>query len=172
MTKIIPFILPGDESNTEITVFSSHIQIKHNYFTLDCRLIEGKYPNYQSVIPENNDKFLFVNRGIITSALKRVLLFSDSFSSLIALNLSTEKKFLFAQNIDSSTSAKEEIESTFESSNSMEIGFNGRRLLEILTAMPSEEIKMTFSYPEKAAIIKADREDDLLYLLMPSMVAQ
>ena len=141
-------------------------------YCIECRLIEGRYPNYNSVIPQNNPHRATIDRAVMISALRRVSVFSSQSSSLIKLTLSQNKINISAQDIDFSTSAEETIECQYEG-NDMSIGFKSSFLIEILNNMSSQNIVLELADPSRAGVIipeEQEENEDLLMLLMPMML--
>lgn len=145
--------------------------ILENY-QMVCRLIEGRYPNYNSVIPQNNPHKAVVDRSSLISALRRVSVFSSQASSLIKLNLSTNQMKISAQDIDFSTSAEETLMCQYEG-NDMSIGFKSSFLIDILNNIPSTNVVIELADPSRAGVIVPEEQsenEDLLMLLMPMML--
>lgn len=146
-------------------------------FTLEnyrmvCRLIEGRYPNYNSVIPQNNPYKVTVDRQSLIGALRRVSIFSSQASSLIKLRLSNNQITISAQDIDFSTSA-EETQTCQYDGNDMSIGFKSTFLLDILNNISAEEVIIELADPSRAGVIipvEQEEKEDLLMLLMPMML--
>ncbi|CCZ48626.1 MAG TPA: DNA polymerase III subunit beta [Mediterranea massiliensis] len=146
-------------------------------FTLEgyrmvCRLIEGRYPNYNSVIPQNNPYKVTVDRQSLIGALRRVSIFSSQASSLIKLRLSKNQITISAQDIDFSTSAEETQICQYEG-NDMSIGFKSTFLLDILNNISAEEVVIELADPSRAGVIipvEQEENEDLLMLLMPMML--
>ena len=146
-------------------------------FTLEnyrmvCRLIEGRYPNYNSVIPQNNPYKVTVDRQSLIGALRRVSIFSSQASSLIKLRLSNNQITISAQDIDFSTSA-EETQTCQYDGNDMSIGFKSTFLLDILNNISAEEVVIELADPSRAGVIipvEQEEKEDLLMLLMPMML--
>lgn len=137
-----------------------------------CRLIEGRYPNYNSVIPQNNPHKAVIDRSSLISALRRVSVFSSQASSLIKLNLSTNQMKISAQDIDFSTSAEETLMCQYEG-NDMSIGFKSSFLIDILNNIPSTNVVIELADPSRAGVIVPEEQsenEDLLMLLMPMML--
>ena len=142
-------------------------------YTMYCRLTEGKYPNYQSVIPEDNPNKLIVDRQDLYNTLKRVSVFSNQASNLVKMQLTANQITVSAQDIDFSISAYERMSCRFEGED-MEIGFKSSFLIEIMGNMTSDEVVFELSDPSKAGIMlpfdkDAEQEDELM-LLMPMMI--
>ena len=145
--------------------------ILENY-QMVCRLIEGRYPNYNSVIPQNNPHKAVIDRTSLISALRRVSVFSSQASSLIKLNLSTNQMKNSAQDIDFSTSAEETLMCQYEG-NDMSIGFKSSFLIDILNNIPSTNVVIELADPSRAGVIVPEEQsenEDLLMLLMPMML--
>ena len=146
-------------------------------FTLEnyrmvCRLIAGSYPNYNSVIPQNNPYKVTVDRQSLIGALRRVSIFSSQASSLIKLRLSNNQITISAQDIDFSTSA-EETQTCQYDGNDMSIGFKSTFLLDILNNISAEEVVIELADPSRAGVIipvEQEEKEDLLMLLMPMML--
>lgn len=142
-------------------------------FKLICRLTEGKYPNYESVIPTENPNKLIINRIDLYNTVKRVSVFSNQASNLIKLDLKPNELTVSAQDIDFSISAHERLTCQYDG-DEMEIGFKSVFLLEILQNIGSEEVIFELSDPSKAGIMlpfeAASENEDLLMLLMPMMI--
>jgi DNA polymerase-3 subunit beta len=156
-------IIKFDDRTAEIT-FSDTV--------LTCRLIEGKYPNYNSVIPQNNPNKMVIDRKALISALRRVLPFSSESSQLVRLSLTAGKLELSAEDIDFATSAKEQIVCDY-TGNAMSIGFKGGSLQEIINNIDSNEIEMQLADPSRAGIVvpaEQPENENVLMLLMPMLL--
>jgi DNA polymerase-3 subunit beta len=142
-------------------------------FKLICRLTEGKFPNYESVIPTENPNKLIINRNDLYNTVKRVSVFSNQASNLIKLNLTANELTVSAQDIDFSISAHERLSCQYEG-DEMAIGFKSVFLSEILANLGSTEVVVEMSDPSRAGIMlpfESDSEnEDVLMLLMPMMV--
>ena len=137
-----------------------------------CRLIEGRYPNYNSVIPQNNPFKITIDRTAMLSALRRVSVFSSQSSSLIKLRMNSNELLISAQDIDFSTSAEETISCDYNGM-PMAIGFKAPFLIEILSNVASQEVVLQLADPARAGLIlPAENEEgqDLLILLMPMLL--
>ncbi len=141
-------------------------------FEMVCRLIEGRYPNYNSVIPQENPYKVIIDRVSFLNALKRVSVFSNQASSLVKLYLEDNLMTISAQDIDFSTSAEERIVCQFDGSR-LVIGFKATYLIEILGNISSEEVILELADPSRAGLIvpsENEEDEDLLMLLMPMML--
>ena len=139
---------------------------------LSCRLIEGKYPNYNSVIPQDNPNRITIDRKSLIGALRRVLPFASDSSQLIRFHVSTGLLELNAEDIDFSTSAKESVTCEYDG-NAMSIGFKGSSMLEILNNLESDDVVIQLADPSRAGVIVPGvqpENEDVLMLIMPMLL--
>ena len=165
-------LVKGDEQ------ISIEFDDKNAFFTttshkLMCRLVEGNYPNYSSVIPQDNPYKVIVDRLSLYNSLKRVAVFSNQASNLIKLQLTGNQMTVSAQDIDFSISAFEKMACQFDG-NDMDIGFKSTFLIEILANLEAADVVIELSDPSRAGIIlpldKENKDEDILMLLMPMMI--
>ncbi len=151
---------------------------KNAFFTLPsyklvCRLVEGNYPSYHSVIPKNNPNKLIIDRLKFLNTIRRVSVFSNQASNLIRMKLEGNKLIVSAQDIDFATSAVEELYCQYNGVG-MEIGFKSTFLIEILSNLQSQEVSVELSDSSRAGLFipfeKESEEEDILMLLMPMMI--
>ena len=151
---------------------------KNAFFTLSnfkliCRLVEGNYPSYNSVIPTNNTNKLVVDRLELFNTIKRVSVFANQASNLIKLHIESNQLVVSAQDVDFSISAVERLKCQYEGEE-IEIGFKSTFLVEILSNLSSSEVRMELSDPTRAGLLlpaeKDFDEEDVLMLLMPMMI--
>ena len=141
-------------------------------FEMVCRLIEGRYPNYNSVIPKENPFQVTIDRLSLLNALKRVSVFSNQSSSLIKLHLKDNLLTISAQDIDFSTSAEERIPCAYEG-DELSIGFKATYLIDILGNLSSTDVILQLADPSRAGLIfpsENEENEDFLMLLMPMML--
>ena len=141
-------------------------------FEMVCRLIEGRYPNYNSVIPKENPFQVTIDRLSLLNALKRVSVFSNQSSSLIKLHLKDNLLTVSAQDIDFSTSAEERIPCAYEG-DELSIGFKATYLIDILGNLSSTDVILQLADPSRAGLIfpsENEENEDFLMLLMPMML--
>ncbi|MCR4764793.1 MAG: DNA polymerase III subunit beta [Bacteroidaceae bacterium] len=165
-------LLTKEEGEVKVVFNDRNAMISVGDHRLICRLIDGRYPNYNSVIPQNNPYLLTLDRQSILSAIRRVSIFSSQASSLVKLSISENKLILSAQDIDFSTSAQEVVDCQYVGAN-MNIGFKGTFLLEIFSNISSTEVTFALADPSRAGVVEpVDQEegDSLLMLLMPMML--
>jgi DNA polymerase III subunit beta len=171
--SLLKNILPREEGSVKV-----EFDDKNAFFTLSdykvvCRLVEGNYPNYNSVIPKNNPRKVSVDRVEFYNSLKRVSVFSNQASNLVKLQYTGNQMMISAQDIDFSISAYERVKCRYEGEE-MEIGFKSVFLLEILANLSSQDVHIELADPTRAGLfLPADNDnsdEDLLMLLMPMMI--
>jgi DNA polymerase-3 subunit beta len=141
-----------------------------------CRLIDGNYPNYHAVIPKENPNILNINRLSLLNSLKRVAIFSNQSTNQIKFSIKGSELSISSEDIDFSNKANERMTCQYDGTD-MDIGFNGKFLIDILNTLNSDRVDMFLSSPSKAAILKPDSnnkeiDEDILMLVMPVMLQQ
>jgi DNA polymerase-3 subunit beta len=163
--------LKGDEE-VKLEYNDSNAVFTFNDTILVCRLIDGKYPNYEAVIPKENPNVLMIDRVQFLSSIKRVSIFANKTTHQIKLKLAGSELSLSAEDIDFANEANERLTCNY-SGEDMEIGFNSRFLMEMLNNIDSSEIRLEMSEPSRAGLlIPADmaEDEDILMLVMPVML--
>jgi len=141
---------PGDV--VEVARSENHLGFKHGGTHVFTRLIEGPYPNYEQVIPKDNDKFATADRNLLTQALRRMAVVASDQTHRVRLSFNNGS-LRFSVETPDLGEAHEELEVDFQGE-PLEIGFNASYLLEVLKYMPTEDVRMTFKAPERAATIE------------------
>jgi len=140
---------------------------------LMCRLIEGKFPNYEAVIPKENPFKLTVDRLDLQSSIKRVSIFANKTTHQVRLKVGGSELNISAEDLDFANEAQERLTCSY-AGDDMEIGFNSRFLNEMLTNLDSENVNIEMSAPNRAGIITQVESDnageDILMLVMPVML--
>jgi DNA polymerase-3 subunit beta len=151
---------------------------KNAFFTLTnyklvCRLVEGTYPSYNAVIPQNNPNKLVIDRVELLNTLRRVSVYANQASNLIKLEIKNNEMMISAQDIDFSISAYERLTCQYDG-DEMEIGFKSSFLIEILANIASSDVVFELSDPARAGLVlpleKENEQEDILMLLMPMMI--
>lgn len=169
---VLKNLLPKESGNVIIEFDERNASFTLESYRMVCRLIEGRYPNYNSVIPKNNPYKVTVDRMQLLGALRRVSIFSSQAGSLIKLRMASNMMVVSAQDIDFSTSAEESLACEYAGAE-MSIGFKSTFLIDILNNISSDEVVIELADPSRAGVIvPAEQEDndDLLMLLMPMML--
>lgn len=163
--------LKGEEE-VKLEYNDSNAVFTFNDTVLICRLIDGKYPNYEAVIPKENPNVLTIDRLQFLSSIKRVSIFANKTTHQIKLKLAGAELSLSAEDIDFANEANERLTCNY-SGEDMEIGFNSRFLMEMLNNIDSNEVRLEMSEPSRAGLlIPADmaEDEDILMLVMPVML--
>ena len=159
----------GDDAIIKFDDRSAEIQFTDG--VMRCRLIDGRYPNYNSVIPNNPNEVTVDRRGL-QSALRRVLPFASESSQLIRFHIESGRFEVSSEDIDFSTSAKEQLSCEYNGS-PISIGFKGSSLMEILGNITSDNIIIQLADPSRAGIIvpaEQPENEDILMLIMPMLL--
>lgn len=171
--SLLKNLLPREDSDVQLEFDQKNAYFNLNGFKMVCRLVEGKYPAYNSVIPANNPNELLIDRVDFYTTLKRVSVFANQASNLVRLSLNNSELVVSAQDIDFANSAVETIKCEYEGQ-PMEIGFKSTFLVEILSNLSCEQVKMKLSDPSRAGLLLPAEteleEEDVLMLLMPMMI--
>ena len=159
----------GDDAIIKFDDRSAEIQFTDG--VMRCRLIDGRYPNYNSVIPNTPNEVTVDRRGL-QSALRRVLPFASESSQLIRFHIESGRFEVSSEDIDFSTSAKEQLSCEYNGS-PISIGFKGSSLMEILSNLTSDNIIIQLADPSRAGIIvpaEQPENEDILMLIMPMLL--
>lgn len=159
----------GDDAIIKFDDRSAEIQFTDG--VMRCRLIDGRYPNYNSVIPNNPNEVTVDRRGL-QSALRRVLPFASESSQLIRFHIESGRFEVSSEDIDFSTSAKEQLSCEYNGS-PISIGFKGSSLMEILSNLTSGNIIIQLADPSRAGIIvpaEQPENENILMLIMPMLL--
>ena len=170
--QLLRQVLQKESEDVVVTFGQKNAKFAFGTTVIVCRQIEGRFPNYNAVIPQNNTNKVVVDRQTIVNACKRVAVFANTGTSLLKLALSENQIKISAQDIDFSTSAEETIGCDYNGM-PMAIGFKAPFLIEILANIPSQEVVLQLADPARAGLIlPAENEEgqDLLILLMPMLL--
>ncbi|HBL76853.1 MAG: DNA polymerase III subunit beta [Bacteroidetes bacterium GWF2_42_66] len=171
--SLLKNLLPKEEFDVKLSFDDKNAIFELTNYKLICRLVEGNYPSYNSVIPTKNPNKLTIDRLELYNTVKRVSVFSNQASNLIKLNMNENQLIVSAQDVDFSISAVERLKCQYEG-DEMEIGFKSTFMLEILSNLSSTEVKVELSDPTRAGLLlpaETDHEEeDVLMLLMPMMI--
>jgi DNA polymerase III subunit beta len=171
--SLLKNILPREEGPVTVEFDDKNAFFILSNYKVVCRLVEGNYPNYNSVIPKNNPRKITIDRVEFYNTLKRVSVFSNQASNLVKLQLKGNQVMVSAQDIDFSISAYERIKCQYEG-DEIEIGFKSVFLLEILANIASQDVMIELADPTRAGLflpaVSENEAEDLLMLLMPMMI--
>ncbi len=170
--SLLRSVLSKENNDVEVEFDNKNAVFKLSGYKLICRLTEGKYPNYESVIPVNNPNKLILNRNDFFNTVKRVSVFSNQASNLVKLKLGGNQLIISAQDIDFSISAYERLDCQYDGEE-LEIGFKSVFLTDILSNMDSEQVVFELSDAAHAAILlPLEQEEGVeeIMLIMPLLV--
>jgi len=171
--SLLKNILPKEENKVMLEFDDRNASFTLTSYKLVCRLVEGNYPSYNSVIPTDNPYKMSIDRLSFYNTLKRVSVFSNQASNLVKLSLTGNQLNISAQDIDFSISANERLSCQYEGEE-MEIGFKSTFLIEILANLSSDDVVLEMSDPTRAGILlpaeSENESEDTLMLLMPMMI--
>ena len=138
-----------------------------------CRLIDGKYPNYDAVIPKENPNKLILNRSQFYSSINRLSLFSNKTTHQVRLKIAGSSLVISAEDVDYSNKGEERFTCNYQGDD-LEIGFNSKFLKEMINNLDSDEILIEMSLPNRAGLITPvdglDEGEKVLMLAMPIML--
>ena len=165
-------MLGKDGGDVAIRFDERNAEINYGDGTIQCRLIEGRYPNYNSVIPQNNPNEMRVDRLGLLAALRRVQPFANDSSNLIRFHVEGSILQLDAEDYDFSKTATERMSCEY-SGQPMSIGFKGSSFIEILTNFDCSEVIIKLADPSRAGLVLPSEQpenQDVLMLMMPMLI--
>jgi DNA polymerase-3 subunit beta len=170
--NLLKNVLTKEDSDIQMSFDNKTIRFEFGSTLIICRQIEGRFPNYNAVIPQNNQNKVIVDRQTLVNACKRVAVFSSPGTGLIKLSLEENSMKISAQDIDFSTSAEETIACSYNGM-PMAIGFKAPFLIELLSAVSSNEVMFELADPARAGLIlptDSQENEETLMLLMPMLL--
>lgn len=171
--NLVKSALANTDAEVEMQYNDTNAFFSFDDIELICRLVEGKYPNYDAVIPKENPNQLIIDRLALLSSVKRISIFSNRSTHQIRLKISGSELAISAEDLDFASEANERLTCNYKGDD-MEIGFNSRFLIEMLNNIESETVMFELSAPNRAGLLtpgdhQAENED-LLMLVMPVML--
>ena len=170
--SLLKNLLGKDGGDVIIRFDERNAQINYGDGELICRLIEGRYPNYNSVIPQNNPNLLTVDRLSLLAALRRVQPFANDSSNLIRFHVEGGTLQLDAEDYDFSKTATERMLCEYNGQ-PMSIGFKGSSFIEILSNFDCSEVIIQLADPSRAGLVLPSEQpenQDVLMLMMPMLI--
>ena len=170
--NLLKNVLPNTDAELTISYSSNHLFVKQDGTELVCRLIDARFPDYKVVIPADNPYKLTVNKNDFQNALRRINVFSNKSTNQVALSISGSELQLSAQDVDFSFEGNERMNCQYDGED-LQIAFNARFLIEMLSAADTNEVVIELSTPTKAGILKPTEQaenEELLMLVMPLML--
>ena len=166
-------LLGHNDGKVKIEYNSTNAFFEFSNYNLICRLIDGKYPNYEAVIPTNNPNKLTIERIPFLNSIKRVSIFSNQSTHQVRFKINGKELSLSAEDLDFANEAKERLTCQYEGDD-IEIGFNSKFVLEMLNIIDTDEVCIEMSAPNRAGLLlpvnSENKNEDLLMLVMPVML--
>ena len=165
-----------EEGDVTIEYNNTNLFITFDNFYIVCRLVDGRYPNYEAAIPKDNPNKLVIDRQSFINTLRRVSIFASEATRQVRLSISKDQMTISAEDLEFSNNAKETMPCQYEG-DPMDIGFNAKFLTEMISNLDSEQVMLEMSHPSRAGIIfpygedTEGKQDDILMLVMPVMLA-
>ncbi|GHC58668.1 DNA polymerase III subunit beta [Ulvibacter litoralis] len=171
--NLLKSILAGSEDEVTIEYNESNAKFTFDNTEMICRLIDGKYPNYEAVIPKENPNQLSIDRNQFLNSVRRVSIFSNKTTHQIRLKIAGAELNISAEDVDYSNKAEERLTCDYQGDD-MQIGFNSRFLTEMLNNLTSDEVSLEMSLPNRAGILTPvdglDEGEFVTMLVMPVML--
>jgi len=171
--QLLKSILQGIEEEITIEYNDTNAYFRFGDSNLTCRLIDGKYPNYEAVIPKENPNQMQVNRMSFLNSVRRVSIFSNKTTYQIRLKIAGAELHISAEDFDYSNSAEERLDCDYQGDD-IKIGFNSRFLIEMLNGLECDEVKLSMSLPNRAGLLTpldhTEEGEDITMLVMPVML--
>jgi DNA polymerase III subunit beta len=171
--NVLKNLLAGIDDAVKIEFNKTNALFSFGNVNLVCRLIDGKYPNYEAVIPKQNPNKLTIDRSLFLGSLKRVSVFANKATHQVRIKVTGSQLRVSAEDLDFANEGHETLTCTYVGED-IEIGFNSRFLMEMVSNLESDEITIEMSAPNRAGIIlpsnKSNPSEDVLMLVMPVML--
>ena len=164
----------GNGANTvTITHTAANARFEYDDTVLTCRLIDGKYPNYEAVIPKTNPNKLTIDRATFLSSIRRVSIFANKTTHQVRLHINGSQLTISAEDLDFANEANEKLTCSYDGEE-ITIGFNSRFLMDMLNNLTTEHVILEMSAPNRAGILlpgeAGEVGEDVLMLVMPVML--
>ncbi|MFM6976167.1 MAG: DNA polymerase III subunit beta [Sphingobacteriaceae bacterium] len=164
--------LPTEDVSVNIEYNTTSAFFRFGNINLICRLIDERYPDYDAVIPQNNPNKLTLDRGLFLNCLRRVVIFANKTTHQVRLKISGSELNISSEDVDFSNEAHERLSCQYAGED-MEIGFNAKFLIEMLSNLEGDEVTLEMSTPNRAGLLVPQTNDDkenVLMLVMPVML--
>ena len=171
--NLLKNIIGETDETININYSENNILFQFANHSLICRLIDGRYPNYDAVIPVDNPNKLTISRSALLNSVRRVSIFSNKTTHQVRLKVAGSELHISAEDLDFANEANERLSCQYEGED-MEIGFNARFLSDMLSNLEFENITIEMSAPNRAGILvpsnSENESEDILMLVMPVML--
>ena len=170
--NLLKSTLPSENTSVSVEFNVSNAFFKFNNLKMICRLIDERYPDYEIVIPLDNNNKMVIDRAEFLSSLRRIAIYANKTTHQVRLKITGSELQISAEDLDFSNEANERLACEHDGSD-IEIGFNARFLIEMLNNLSSDKVELNLSEPNKAGLInpmEKDDNEDILMLVMPVML--
>jgi DNA polymerase-3 subunit beta len=172
--NLLKNILASSDTKVKIEYNQTNTSFSFENYNLVCRLIDGKYPNYEAVIPVDNPNRMTIDRLSLLGSLRRVAVFTSKTTHQVRLKIAGSQVQISAEDLDFSIAANERLACQYDGAD-LEIGFNARFLIDMLSNLETEEVNLEMSVPNRAGLIipvqaEDKKHEDILMLVMPVML--
>ncbi len=164
--------LPSENTNVNLEFNASNAFFSFNNVKMICRLIDERFPDYENVIPSDNQNTMNINKGEFLSSLKRIAIYANKTTHQVRLKITGSELMISAEDLDFSNEANERLSCEHDGED-IEIGFNAKFLIEMLNNLDAKDIVLKLHAPNRAGIIlpaDKDENEDILLLVMPVML--
>jgi DNA polymerase-3 subunit beta len=158
-------LLDDVETPVTLVIGDNHLRATVGSYTFTSKLIEGKFPDYNRVIPRGGDKVVLADRATLKNTLQRAGILSHENIRGVRLNLASNELQVFANNPDQEQ-AEDALPVDYQGE-SLQIGFNVGYLVDVMNALDEDQVKITLSNPNSSALIEAQNDNRCLYVVMP-----
>lgn len=172
--NLLKATLPSENTDVTIDFNAANAFFKFGTIRMICRLIDERFPDYENVIPTTSTIKMTINRADFLSSLKRISIYANKTTHQVRLKITGSELQVSAEDLDFSNEANERLACEHEGED-IEIGFNARFMVEMLSNLDTEQIRLNMSAPNKAGVIlpvEKDKNEDILMLVMPVMLNQ
>lgn len=172
--NLLKSTLPSENTDVTIDFNTANAFFKFGSIRMICRLIDERFPDYENVIPSQSTIKMTINRADFLSSLKRISIYANKTTHQVRLKITGSQLQVSAEDLDFSNEANERLACEHEGED-IEIGFNARFMVEMLSNLDTDQIKLNMTAPNKAGVIlpvEKDKNEDILMLVMPVMLNQ
>lgn len=169
---LLKAVLPSENTNVNLEFNASNAFFNFNNVKMICRLIDERFPDYENVIPSDNENIMGINRSAFLSSLKRIAIYANKTTHQVRLKITGSELMISAEDLDFSNEANERLSCEHDGED-IEIGFNAKFLVEMLSNLDADEVTLRLHAPNRAGILlpgEKDDNEDMLMLVMPVML--
>lgn len=158
-------LLDGEQESVKFSLGANHLQVRTAGFAMTTKLVDGQFPDYEKVVPSDGSRFLIGDRETLKQAFQRASILSNEKYRGVRLTLNPDQLTIVANNPEQEEA--EEIVPVEFSGDTLEIGFNVSYLLDVLSALQTEQVKLSVSDGNSSALIEGIGNESAVYVVMP-----